>query len=143
MTIKSYPLDKIPSFEEGKKAPVHLGNIDGRCYFAFPYRVKAPKGGRTAKESDVKRLRDHSPTIRHIKEKAQRRIKKIAPLWKQQNALYDVVMLERKDDLSDAEKTKLKDAHALLAEVYKLREDSNKAEENHLSGKQIDTESYA
>ena len=53
----------------------------------------------------------HSLVLQEVKREAKRRIEVVAPLWKQCNALADLVQLQNKKELSDDEQSRLPFKH--------------------------------
>ena len=138
MTLKSYLYSKAPRFTESKTAPIHLGDYEGRHYYAFAEEETPPPGGKSVNDEELDAVIAHSHLIRQIKEEAGRRITNIAPVWKQQNALADLCLLGDRTDLTDAEQETLTKAQDLLAQVQVLRERSNAIEASFLSGVAVD-----
>ena len=138
MTIKSYLFGKAPSFAEGKIAPIHLADINGRHYYAFAKKLKTPAGGKSVKAKEHAEIISASQIIKQIKEEAGRRITKIAPSWKQQNALADLYLLGGRKDLKAEEQEALNKAHDLLARVQEIRQLSNQIEASFLDGVAVD-----
>jgi hypothetical protein len=140
MTIKAYQNGKAPRFDELKHTPVHLGEIDGCHHYAFPKGMTSPKGGKTVKDYELKDILKQSPILSNVKIKAAERILDIAPLWRQQNALSDLVRLQSRSDLSAEEQNRLEEAETLIASVEAIRERSNQIEMDICEGKMIDLE---
>jgi len=138
MTIKSYLHSKAPRFAESEVAPIHLADTNERHYYVFADKVKPPKGGKNVSDEELQDILSHSLLIRQIKEEAGRRITKIAPVWKQQNALADLYLLGDRTDLTEAEQETLIKAQDLLAQVQVLRERSNAIEASFLDGVAVD-----
>ncbi len=138
MSIKSYLFGKAPRFAEGKIVPIHLADINGRHYYAFAKELKAPAGGKAVKSKEHAEIISASQIIKQIKEEAGRRITKIAPSWKQQNALADLYLLGGRKDLKTEEQESLNKAHDLLARVQKIRLLSNQIEASFLDGVAVD-----
>ncbi|MAZ75896.1 MAG: hypothetical protein CMH31_01180 [Micavibrio sp.] len=138
MTIKSYLHSKAPRFAESKIAPIHLADTNGRHYYAFADKVKPPKGGKNVSDEELQKIIPDSLLIRQIKEEAGRRITKIAPVWKQQNALADLYLLGGHTDLSGEEDERLTKAQDLLTQVQVLRQRSNEIESSFLDGMAVD-----
>lgn len=140
MTIKAYKNGKAPRFDELKHTPVHLGEINGCHHYAFPKGMTPPKGGKTVKGDDLKNILTQAPIISNVKIKAAERIVDIAPLWRQQNALSDLVRLKDKPKLTTDETDRLTKAELLLASVEAIRNRSNQIEDTICDGKIIDLE---
>ena len=138
MTIKSYLHSKAPRFAESKVAPIHLADINGRYYYAFIDGAKPPKGGKSVSDEELQKILPDSLLIRQVKEEAGRRITKIAPVWKQQNALADLYLLGGRTDLSAEEDQRLTKAQDLLTQVQVLRQRSNEIEASFLDGVAVD-----
>jgi hypothetical protein len=138
MNLKSYLQTRAPNFAESEIAPIHLANVNGRHYYAFAADVTPPSGGKTVSESELDDIFSNSQIIRQIKEEAGRRITKIAPVWKQQNALADLYLLGGRTDLSGEEDERLTKAQDLLTQVQVLRQRSNEIESSFLNGVAVD-----
>jgi len=138
MTIKSYLHSKAPRFAGSEIAPIHLANTNERHYYVFANKVKPPKGGKNVSDEELRDILSHSLLIRQIKEEAGRRITKIAPVWKQQNALADLYILGGRTDLSAEEDERLTKAQDLLTQVQVLRQRSNEIEASFLNGVAVD-----
>ena len=95
MKIRSYLISKAPSFAESEVAPIHLGDLNGRHYYAFAKGVKPVKGSKNVEDSELEDVIKSSLLIQQIKEEAARRILLLAPQWKQQNALIDIYLFTR------------------------------------------------
>ena len=140
MTIKAYKNGKAPRFDELKHTPVHLGEIDGCHHYAFPKGMTPPKGGKSIKGDDLKEILSQSPIISNVKIKAAERILDIAPLWRQQNALSDLVRLQNKSKPTEDEKERLIESESLLASIETIRERSNQIEDDICNGMIVDLE---
>jgi len=140
MTIKAYKNGKAPRFDELKHTPIHLGEIDGCHHYAFPKGMIPPKGGKTIKGDDLKEILSQSPIISNVKIKAAERILDIAPLWRQQNALSDLVRLQNKSKPTEDEKERLIESESLLASIETIRERSNQIEDDVCNGIIVDLE---
>lgn len=138
MTIKAYALDKAPRFTALKSVPIHLGKMNGHHYYAFPEEMKAPKGGKIVKKEELLKILSQSPLIKQIKAIAAERILNVAPLWKQQNAVSDLIRFQNKDNLSENEKIRLTKAAALLQSIDDIREKSNEIETLICAGNLVD-----
>ncbi len=138
VNLKSYLHDRAPYFDESEIAPIHLADMNGRHYYAFAADVTPPSGGKAVSESELDDVLSNSQLIRQIKEEAGRRITKIAPVWKQQNALADLYLLGGRSDLSDDEQATLAKAQALLSEISRLRSRSDTIETSFLDGVAVD-----
>ena len=138
VNLKSYLHDRAPHFDESEIAPIHLADLNERHYYAFAADVTPPSGGKAVSDDELADVLSNSQLIRQIKEEAGRRITKIAPVWKQQNALADLYLLGGRSDLSDDEQATLAKAHDLLAQVQVLRERSNAIEASFLNGVTVD-----
>lgn len=138
MTIKSYLNSKAPHFAESEVAPIHLADTNERHYYVFADKVKPPKGGKNVSDEELQEILLDSLLIRQIKEEAGRRITKIAPVWKQQNALADLYLLGGRTDLSAEEDERLTKAQDLLTQVQVLRQRSNEIEASFLDGVAVD-----
>jgi len=138
MNLKSYLQTRAPNFAESEIAPIHLADVNGRHYYAFAEDVTPPSGGKTVSESELDDILSNSQIIRQIKEEAGRRITKIAPVWKQQNALADLYLLGGRTDLSGEEDERLTKAQDLLTQVQVLRQRSNEIESSFLDGVAVD-----
>ena len=135
--IQSYALNTSPQFPESAIAPVYLGELDERVYYAFAPELSAPAGGNEVSEEELQQLAGNSPVFMQIKREAA------APLWKQTNALADVSRLQGRSDLNADEQKTLSKAEAVLAEVARLRGVSGDLETALLEGKVIDLSSDA
>lgn len=140
MTIKAYKNGKAPRFDELKLTPVYLGEINGCHHYAFPKGMTPPKDGKTIKGDDLKDILAQSLLIANVKIKAAERILTIAPLWRQQNALSDLVRLQAKPDPTADESERLVKAESLLASIEIIREISNQIEADICDGNIIDLE---
>ena len=140
MTIKAYKNGKAPRFDELKHTPVHLGEINGCHHYAFPKGMTPPKGGKTVKGDGLKDILTQSPIISAVKIKAAERILEIAPLWKQENALSDLVRLQNKPKPTADEKERLKKAESLLTSIEAIRDISNQIEDQICDGEIVDLE---
>ena len=140
MTIKAYQNGKAPRFDELKNTPIHLGEIDGCHHSAFPKGMTPPKGGKTVKGDELKDILAQSPIISNVKIKAAERILEIAPSWRQQNALSDLVRLQNKSKPTDDEKERLNKAESVLASIESIRERSNQIEARICDGEIVDLE---
>lgn len=138
MNLKSYLHDRAPHFDESEIAPIHLADLNGRHYYAFAEDVTPPSGGKTVSDEELADVLSNSQLIRQIKEEAGRRITKIAPVWKQQNALADLYLLGERSDLTDDEQATLTKAQALLTEISRLRSRSDAIEAAFLDGVAVD-----
>jgi len=138
MNLKSYLHDRAPNFDESEIAPIHLADLNGRHYYAFAEDITPPSGGKAVSDEELDDVLSNSQLIRQIKEEAGRRITKIAPVWKQQNALADLYLLGGRSDLTDDEQATLTKAQALLAEISRLRSRSDAIEASFLEGMAID-----
>ena len=138
MKIKSYLHSKAPRFAESEIAPIHLADTNERHYYVFADKVKPPKGGKNVSDEELQEILLDSLLIRQIKEEAGRRITKIAPVWKQQNALADLYLLGGRTDLSAEEDERLTKAQDLLTQVQVLRQRSNEIEASFLDGVAVD-----
>ena len=138
MKLKSYLHDRAPNFDESEIAPIHLADLNGRHYYAFAEDVTPPSGGKAVSEDELADVLSNSQPIRQIKEEAGRRITKIGPVWKQQNALADLYLLGGRSDLSDDEQATLTKAQALLTEISRLRSRSDAIEAAFLDGMAVD-----
>ena len=138
MNLKSYLHDRAPHFDESEIAPIHLADLNGRHYYAFAEDVTPPSGGKTVSDEELADVLSNSQLIRQIKEEAGRRITKIAPVWKQQNALADLYLLGGRSDLTDDEQATLTKAQALLTEISRLRSRSDAIEAAFLDGVAVD-----
>ena len=138
MNLKSYLQTRAPNFAESEIAPIHLADANDRHYYAFVEDVTPPSGGKTVSESELDDILSNSQIIRQIKEEAGRRITKIAPVWKQQNALADLYLLGGRTDLSGEEDERLTKAQDLLTQVQVLRQRSNEIEASFLDGVTVD-----
>lgn len=138
MKIRSYLISKAPSFAESEVAPIHLGDLNGRHYYAFAKGVKPVKGSKNVEDSELEDVIKSSLLIQQIKEEAGRRINAVAPAWKQQNALADLYLLDGRDDLSDDEKQDLIEAQDLLARVKEIRKRSDEIENSFIDGVALD-----
>lgn len=138
MNLKSYLQTRAPNFAESQIAPIHLADVNDRHYYAFSADVTPPSGGKTVSESELDDILSNSQIIRQIKEEAGRRITKIAPVWKQQNALADLYLLGGRTDLSGEEDERLTEAQDLLTQVQVLRQRSNEIEASFLEGVVVD-----
>lgn len=138
MNLKSYLHDRAPIFAESEIAPIHLADMNGRHYYAFAEDVTPPSGGKTVSDEELADVLSNSQLIRQIKEEAGRRITKIAPVWKQQNALADLYQLGGLSDLTEDEQETLTKAQALLTEISRLRSRSDAIEAAFLDGVAVD-----
>ncbi|MEZ5814020.1 MAG: hypothetical protein R3E13_04765 [Alphaproteobacteria bacterium] len=138
MNLKSYLHDRAPSFAESETAPIHLADLNGRHYYAFAADVTPPSGGKAVSDDELADVLSNSQLIRQIKEEAGRRITKIAPVWKQQNALADLYLLSGRSDLTDDEQATLTKAQALLTAISRLRSRSDAIEASFLDGVAVD-----
>ena len=138
MNLKSYLHDRAPIFAESIIAPIHLADLNGRHYYAFTEDVTPPSGGKTVSDEELADVLSNSQLIRQIKEEAGRRITKIGPVWKQQNALADLYLLGGRSDLTDDEQVTLTKAQALLTEISRLRSRSDVIEASFLEGMAVD-----
>lgn len=138
MNLKSYLQTRAPNFAESEIAPIHLADVNGRHYYAFAEDVTPASGGKAVSESELDDILSNSQIIRQIKEEAGRRITKIAPVWKQQNALADLYLLGGRTDLSTEEDERLTKAQDLLTQVQVLRQRSNEIESSFLNGVAVD-----
>lgn len=138
MNLKSYLHDRAPSFAESEAAPIHLADLNGRHYYAFTADVTPPSGGKAVGEDELADVLSNSQLIRQIKEEAGRRITKIAPVWKQQNALADLYLLGGRSDLTHDEQATLTKAQALLTAISRLRSRSDAIEDSFLDGVAVD-----
>jgi hypothetical protein len=138
MNLKSYLQTRTPNFAESEIAPIHLADLNGRHYYAFAADVTPPSGGKAVSEDELGDVLSNSQLIRQIKEEAGRRITKIAPVWKQQNALADLYLLGERSDLTDGEQATLTKAQALLTEISRLRSQSDAIEVSFLEGVAVD-----
>ena len=138
MNLKSYLHDRAPSFAESETAPIHLADLNGRHYYAFAGDVTPPSGGKAVSDDELADVLSNSQLIRQIKEEAGRRITKIAPVWKQQNALADLYLLGGRSDLTDDEQATLTKAQALLTAISRLRSRSDAIEDSFLDGVAVD-----
>ena len=138
MNLKSYLHDRAPSFAESEAAPIHLADLNGRHYYAFAGDVTPPAGGKAVSEDELADVLSNSQLIRQIKEEAGRRITKIAPVWKQQNALADLYLLGGRSDLTEDEQETLTKSQSLLTEISQSRSRSNSIEASFLDGVAVD-----
>lgn len=138
MNLKSYLHDRAPNFDESEAAPIHLADLNGRHYYAFAEDVTPPSGCKAVSENELSDVLSNSQLIRQIKEEAGRRITKIAPVWKQQNALADLYLLGGRSDLTEDEQAELTKAQALLTEISRLRSRSDAIEASFLEGMAVD-----
>lgn len=130
--IKSYTTP--PTFEPSEIPPVHIGGYDGKVYFAFAEGLTPAPGGEEVSAEELTEVLSTSMLIRQIKTEAGSRIESVAPVWKQQNALSDILRLQGSAELSDTEQETLAKAQALLDEVERLRSKSNEIEALVLTG---------
>jgi hypothetical protein len=138
MTIKSYINSKALSFAESEVAPIHLGSLNDRHYYAFAKGIKPAKGNKNVEDRELEDVIKSSLLIQQIKEEAGRRINAVAPAWKQQNALADLYLLGDRDDLNEEEKKDLIEAQDLLARVKEIRKRSDEIENSFLDGVALD-----
>lgn len=138
MNLKSYLHDRAPHFDESEIAPIHLADLNGRHYYAFAEHVTPPSGGKAVSDDELADVLSNSQLIRQIKEEAGQRITKIAPVWKQQNALADLYLLGGRSDMTDDEQETLTKAQALLTEISRLRSRSDAIEAAFLDGVAVD-----
>ena len=138
MNLKSYLHDRAPKFAESEIAPIHLADLNGRHYYAFTEDVVPPPGGKIVSDEDLKDVVAHSLLIRQIKEEAGRRVAKIAPTWRQQNALADLYLLGGRTDLNDEEQKAFTESQVLLTEISRLRKRSDAIEDSFLQGIAVD-----
>lgn len=137
MTIRSYVNGKAVRFAESEVAPIHLAEIDGRNYYAFAEKQDIPSGGKIADE-DIELIYKHSQIIRQVKEEAGRRILDIAPQWKQQNALVDIYLLGKLENLDEQQQARLQKAEQLLLQIQDIRLRSDEIEASLIKGIFVD-----
>jgi len=136
--IKSYLHSRQPRFEESVVAPICLGELDGRIYYAFSEELAPASGGKTVTDKEHQQLLDNSLLIKQVKAEAMRRILNIAPYWRQQNALADMCLLNNKDDLTDDQIQRLDKAKQLWERIHRLRARSDEIEAHLLQGEMVD-----
>ena len=134
MKIKSYLISKAPSFAESEVAPIHLGDLDDRHYYAFAKGVKPAKGSKNVEDSELEDVIKSSLLIQQIKEEAARRILLLAPQWKQQNALIDIYLFGKLERLDEQQQARLQEAEALLQSIQDIRQRSDEIEASFLKG---------
>ena len=138
MITKSYPISKTIDFGNASVAPVFLGELEGRYYYAFTEEVAPPSGGKNVSADEVEKIKQSSLLFKQIKRKTEEEITKVAPLWQQVNALVDLVLLMNKPDLTAEERSAITDAKELLMQVHGLRDKSNSIETGFLNGQATD-----
>ena len=138
MKIQSYKEDKILQFEKNEIAPIHLADGETAQYYAFSDGEDVPLGGKVVREEELPEILQHSQLIRQIKEEANRRILKLAPLWKQQNALTDIYLIRQQETLDEEQRKCLQDAEHLLECIRAIRLRSDAIEASFLNGVAID-----
>lgn len=139
MPIKSFkPRKRGYNFGEIEKPPVHIGFFEGRDYYAFADDMDIPEGGKDVSQKKMTKVLKRSSLMRDIKEQARNHIESYAPLYKQVNALTDIVLLSRKAKLSKKEQKELDEAEALFKSIKKLRKRSNEIEAEFLKGLLVD-----
>ncbi|MAI61104.1 MAG: hypothetical protein CBB87_01290 [Micavibrio sp. TMED27] len=134
MKIRSYLISKAPSFAESEVAPIHLGDLNGRHYYAFAKGVKPVKGSKNVEDSELEDVIKSSLLIQQIKEEAARRILLLAPQWKQQNALIDIYLFGKLERLDEQQQARLQEAEALLQSIQDIRQRSDEIEASFLKG---------
>ena len=138
MTVQSYKAGKILQFAENEITPIHLGDGKERHYYAFADGEAFPPGGKEVTEEELPTVFQNSQLMRQIKEEANRRILKLAPLWKQQNALADLYLLRQQEALDEDQRKHLQEAEELLERVQAIRLRSDAIEASFLNGVAID-----
>ena len=138
MTIQSYKVGKKLRFAESEIAPIHLADGETAQYYSFSDGEEIPLGGKVVREEELPEILQNSQLIRQIKEEANRRILKLAPLWKQQNALADIYLLRQQETLDEQQQKRLQDAECLLECIQTIRVRSNEIEASFLNGVAVD-----
>ena len=121
MKIQVYKKDKRLQFAENEIAPIHLADGETTQYYAFADGENIPAGGKEVKEEELPTVFQNSQLMRQIKEEANRRILKLAPLWKQQNALVDITLLRQQETLDEGQRKRLQEAEHLLERLNLLQ----------------------
>lgn len=138
MAIKSYKHGKTKQFDESETAPIHLADHDGHHYYIWDKDNKPPKGGKNVNDEELKKILKSSLLFRQIKEKSGQHINTVAPIWKQLNALSDLLLLSGRNDLNKDEQEDLTKAQDLLARVKEIRKRSDEIEASFLDGVAVD-----
>ena len=138
MKIQSYRVGKKLQFTENEIAPIHLADGETTQYYAFADGEEIPLGGKAVMEEELLEILQHSQLMRQIKEEANRRILKLAPLWKQLNALTDIYLLRQQEALDEDQRKRLQEAEELLERVQAIRLRSDEIEASFLNGVAID-----
>lgn len=134
MALKSYLFSKELNFSDIATPPIHLGNMDGRYYFSFAESSDAPSGGKAVTADEIDLLQKNGTIFKQIKQEAERRILAVAPLWRQQNALADLYILNQKESLTTDEQDQVAQAEEILTSVQAVRSRSNEIESSVLNG---------
>ena len=138
MVIQSFKAGKALQFAENEIAPIHLADGETAQYYAFSDGEDVPLGGKVVREEELPEILQHSQLMRQIKEEANRRILKLAPLWKQQNALADIYFFRQQEALDEEQRKRLQDAERLLERIQKIRLRSDAIEASFLNGVAVD-----
>jgi hypothetical protein len=138
MITKSYLISKPIDFGNASVAPVFLGELEGRYYYAFTDEAAPPSGGKNVSADELEKIKQSSLLFKQIKRKTEEEITKVAPIWQQVNALVDLVLLVDKTDLTAEERIAIADAKELLLQVRGLRDKSNNIETGFLNGQATD-----
>ena len=138
MKIQSYRVGKKLQFTENEIAPIHLADGETTQYYAFADGENIPAGGKEVTEEEFPTIFQNSQLLRQIKEEANRRILRMAPLWKQQNALADIYLLHQQEALDAEEQKRLQEAEHLLECIQAIRLRSDEIEASFLNGLAVD-----
>ena len=138
MPIQAYKVNKKLQFVESEISPVHLADGETAQYYAFADGEEIPLGGKAVMEEELSEILQNSQLMRQIKEEANRRILKLAPLWKQQNALADIYLLRQQEALDEGQRKRLQDAEDLLEQIQVIRLRSDAIEASFLNGVAVD-----